>query len=261
MVLAIDIGNSVTAIGLFEEDGALRFRSELGTDPSATRDQCAIFLLEVFRLNATEISAVTGTILSSVVPPATAAMCGGVERLTGAAPMVMGPGVRTGLNIKSDIHAQMGADLVALSVGAIAKYPSPVIVIDMGTAVTLSVLVGNAYEGCVIMPGMRVSLDALSGQAAELPHISIEPPDSILGHNTVEAMRAGIVYGTASMLDGMLERLEAASAPAAAVVCTGMEAPAILPHCKRHILYDADLLLNGLYLVYRKNTVGKQRRA
>lgn len=260
MVLAIDVGNSITAVGLFAADGTLVFRSDLATGKRNTRDQCAVSLLDVFRLYHADIGGVTGAIVSSVVPSVTSAICGAVELLCGKAPMLMGPGVRTGLNIKSDIHTQMGTDIVAYSVGAAAKYPTPLIVVEMGTAITMSVLLDNVYEGCVIMPGVRVALDALSDRAAELPHISIQAPPSILGHNTVDAMRAGVVYGNASMVDGMIERLEAASAPAATVVGTGLAAPEILKHCKREIIYDPDLLLSGLYLIYQKNTVGKQRK-
>lgn len=260
LVLAVDVGNSITTVGLFDDAGALQFRSSMTTGRDATRDQCAVCLLDVFRLYGADVRAVTGAVISSVVPPATASMCGAAELLTGRSPMLMGPGVKTGLNIKSDIHAQMGSDIVACSVAAIACYPSPVIVVDMGTAIAMSVLLGNTYEGCVIMPGVRVALEALSERAAELPHISIEPPGSILGHNTVDAMRAGVVFGNASMVDGMIGRLEQASAPAAAVVATGPAAPAIIKHCKREILYDPDLLLHGLYLIYQKNTAGRQKK-
>ena len=260
MVLAIDVGNSVTALGLFGPDGRLIFRSDLTTLAQSTRDQYAICLLDVFRLYGADIGAVTGAIVSSVVPAATAALCQAVERLTGKPPLLMGPGVRTGLNIKSDLHTQLGSDIVAYSVGAAAKYPTPLIVVEMGTAVAMSLLNGNVYEGCVIMPGVRVSLDALSDRAASLPRISVDPPASILGHNSVDAMRSGAVYGYASMVDGMIDRLEEASAPAACVVATGSAGAEILQFCKRKIIYDPDLLLCGLYLIHQKNTAPRQRR-
>lgn len=261
LVLAIDIGNSVTTVGLFEPDGKLRFRATLSTHRGATRDQCAIDLAQVFRLYGADLGAVTGAVISSVVPPATAAICGAVEFLTGKPPMLMGPGVKTGLNIRSDIHTQMGTDIVACSVAAIAKYPGPIILVDMGTAIAMSVLVGNTYEGCVLLPGVTVALEALSDQAAELPHISIEPPPSILGRNTVDAMRAGAVYGNASMVDGMIERLEAVSGSAATIVGTGEAGVEILQYCKRKISYDANLLLDGLYLIHKKSTGQRPRRA
>ena len=261
MILAVDIGNSATLFGLLDRSGKLIFRSTVRTDPHSTADQCAMTLLSVFQLYGGRLSDVDGGILSSVVPPVTAAMTAAMERLTGKKPLVMGAGIRTGLDIRADMHAQLGADIVASCVAAIAKYPSPAIVVDMGTAVTFSVLRGNVYEGCVILPGVRVALEALSQRAAELPHISLTPPADILGHNTVDAMRSGAVYGNASMVDGMIARLEGATAPAAAVVATGSGAADILPYCERTIRYDPDLLLDGLYLLYQKNTEPKQRRA
>ena len=262
LILTIDVGNSSTTIGLFEPNGSLTFRSVLPTYKSAMQDHWAISLLDVFRLHRAEVDAVTGIMISSVVPPVTAAICGAAEFITGIRPMVMGPGIKTGLNIKSDLHSQLGSDIVAFSVAAIAQRPTPLIVIDMGTAITMSLLRGNIYEGCIIMPGVRVAVEALSQEAAELPHISIEPPETLLGHNTVSAMRSGVVYGNASMVDGMISRIEAdMGEPAAAIVATGTSAPEILKHCSHDIHYSADLLLEGLFLLYQKNTAIRPRRA
>ncbi|MCI8479191.1 MAG: type III pantothenate kinase [Oscillospiraceae bacterium] len=260
MILAIDVGNSSTAIGLFTQAGKLVFRSDLTTNRQSTRDQCAVNLMNVFRIYEAELQAVTGAIISSVVPSVTAAVSEAVTLLTGNTPLITGPGVKTGLNIKSDIHTQMGSDIVAYSVGAAAKYPSPLIVVEMGTAITISVLLGTVYEGCIIMPGVQVALDALSERAAGLPHIAIQPPPSILGHNTVDAMRSGVIYGNASMVDGMIDRLELDIGPAASLVGTGSVAPDILPYCRHDLIYDPDLLLDGLCLIYQKNTVKKVRR-
>lgn len=259
VVLTADIGNSITLLALFDEQGTLVMRSNFSTDRHATMDQYAIQLFSIFQLYQVDVRQITGGIIASVVPPVTAAMAGAMERLMGKAPMVVGTGIRTGLNIRSDMHAQLGADIVASSVGAIAKYPSPVIVLDMGTAITFSVLRGNVYEGCVIAPGVRVAMEALSKQAAELPHISLAEPSSILGHNTVDAMRAGALYGNASLVDGMIVRLEEATQPAAAVVATGSYADDVVPYCRREILRDPDLLLDGLYLLYQKNTESRRR--
>lgn len=253
MVLAIDIGNTNTNIGLFDRNGTLVMRSCLKTDSGKTSDQCAMDLLGVFQLHRSDIKSVGGAMISSVVPPLTAIVSDAIKLLIGKPPLIVGPGVKTGLNIRADMHTQLGADIVSSSVAAIQKYPSPVIVIDMGTATTMTVLVNSTCEGCVIIPGVLLSLKALSERAAELPHISIEPPASMIGRNTVEAMRSGVVYGNACMLDGMIERLEEATAPAATVVATGGNAAKILKFCKRTIVYDPDLLLDGLYLLYQKN--------
>lgn len=259
MVLTADIGNSTTTLGLFDGQGRLTMRSNFSTDAHATQDQFAIQLFSVLQLYHVDAGQITGGIIASVVPPVTAAMAGAIQRLIGKPPLIVGTGIRTGLNIRSDMHAQLGADIVACCVGAIAKYPSPVIVVDLGTAVTFSVLRGNIYEGCVIAPGVRVALEALSRQATELPHISLAEPSSILGHNTVDAMRAGALYGNASLVDGMIARLEEATEPAASVVATGACADDVVPYCRRTILRDPDLLLDGLYLLYQKNTESRRR--
>ena len=160
MVLTIDIDNSTTNVGLFDQKGRLVFRSGLTTSRNPTRDQCAISLMNLFALYHAEFRDVSGAVISSVVPSVTAHMSSAVELLTGKAPMLMGPGVKTGLNIKSDLHNQLGADIVACSVAAIDQYPTPIIIIDMGTAVTMSYLHDRTYEGCIIFPGVLVALDA-----------------------------------------------------------------------------------------------------
>ena len=254
LILAVDVGNSSTTIGLFNANGVPVFLSDIETNKNKSSDQCAIDLLGVFHLYQADIREVRGGIVSCVVPPLTASITGAVTRLIGRSPLVVGPGIKTGLNIRSDLHNQLGGDLVASSVAAMAKYPSPVVVIDMGTANTFSLLRGGVYEGCAICPGVRLGLEALSERAAELPHISLECPPTPLGRNTVDAMRSGVLYGNAGMVDSMIARFEeAAGEGAASVVATGGNAPLILPYCKRTIVYDPDLLMTGLYLLYQKN--------
>ena len=260
MILAIDIGNSSITAGLYDHDGDPHFVASLETTRNKSRDRCAMDLSGVFQLYGEDIRAVDGAILSCVVPPLEASMVGAVEFLIGKRPLVVGPGVKTGLNIRSDLHNQLGSDIVASSVAALHRYPSPVIVIDLGTATTFSLLKNGVYEGCAILPGVRLGLEALAERTAELPHISIDTPPSPLGRNTIDAMRSGILYGNAGMVDSMIARFEAACGqPAAAVVATGGNAPLILPHCSRSITYDPTLLLDGLYLLYKKN-VEKHRK-
>ena len=229
MILAVDVGNSNTTVGLFNGTGELLFRALLETSRSKTRDQCAIELLGVFQLYGADACTVDGAILSSVVPPLTTIFTDAIARLTGIPPMVVGPGIRTGLNIKAEIHNQLGSDIVASSVAAIAKYPSPIVMVDMGTATSLSLIVGSVYEG-------------------------------LMGHTTEEAMRSGVLYGHASMVDGMLERIEESIGQSVTTVATGGNAPRILRYCKRPIQYDADLIMTGLYLLYQKNAK-KYRKA
>ncbi len=254
MILALDVGNSSTNVGLLEEDGTLAFQESLATEQPRTASQWAIDLMGLFQLHSASCTEVTGAIISSVVPPVTALLRQAVQTVTGQEPMLVGPGIRTGLNIKTDSRNQLGADIVVSSVAALNKYPSPVILVDMGTATTLSVLIETTYEGCAIIPGVVVSLDALSSRAAALPHISIaEYTPQLLGRNTEDAMRAGILHGSAAMIDGLIERLEQTYGPAASVVATGGISPLILGYCRCEICYDENLIMDGLYLIYRKN--------
>ena len=254
MILAIDIGNIRTTIALFAEEGTLSFQSELETDAKMTDDRCAIDLMGVFQLYGAELGKVTGAILSSVVPPITGTYARTLRRLTGKPPLVVGPGLKTGLNIKAEIHNQLGSDIVASAVAVSALYPTPAIIINSRTAVTFSYLSENAFEGCAIMPGMDIALEALSQNGAQLPQISMAQVDTPLGRNTVDSMRAGVLYGYSGAFDRVIESLEEASgAPAAAVVATGGRAPALYRLCRREIKYDHDLLVKGLYLLYRKN--------
>lgn len=254
MILAIDIGNIRTTIALFTEEGALSFQSELETDAKMTDDRCAIDLTAVFQLYQSELNAVKGSILSSVVPPITASYMRTLKRLTGKAPLVVGPGLKTGLNIKAEIHNQLGSDIVASAVAAAALYPTPAIVINSRTAVTFSYMSDNSFEGCAIMPGMDIALEALSRHGAQLPQISIAQVGSPLGRNTVDSMRAGVLYGYSGAFDRVIEALEeTAGMPAKTVVATGSQTPELYRHCRREIRYDHDLLVKGLYLLYQKN--------
>lgn len=253
MILAIDIGNSNMTVGQYSPQGTLKFCATIKTVKDSTRDQCAIDLLNIFRLYGADMKEVSGTIISSVVPPLTINLSRAVKLLTGQLPLVVGSGIKTGINIMGETHGQLGADIVASSVAALQKYDSPMILIDMGTATTMSLLNGNTYEGCVIIPGLRIGAEALSQRAAELPHISLEPPTSLLGRNTIDAMRSGVLYGHAAMLDNMIARIEEASRPAVSVVMTGSNGVIVRKYCKRDIVYDANLLMDGLFLLYQKN--------
>lgn len=260
VILAVDIGNTTMTIGLYRPEGTLEFRGTVKTDKNQTRDQIAIDLLNIFRLYGAEMGMVSGAIISSVVPPMTAATAEAIRILIGSLPMIVGPGIKTGMNILAEIHSQLGADIVASSVAALQKYAAPMIVIDMGTATTLSYLGSNTYKGCIIIPGVRIAVEALAQRAAELPHISMEGPPSLLGRSTVEAMRSGAIFGTAAMIDSMIGRMEEAAGPAATVIMTGGNAPLIRPYCRREIVFDETLIMDGLYYLYQKNQDRRKRR-
>ncbi|MEE0839759.1 MAG: type III pantothenate kinase, partial [Acutalibacteraceae bacterium] len=193
-------------------------------------------------------------IISSVVPAVGKSLSAAVSKLCHIVPLMLGPGVKTGLNIKIDNPAQLGADLAAGAVGAIAKYETPCIVIDMGTATTVSVLGENGEMlGGAIAAGVRLTLKALFENTAQLPAVAIEAPSSVIGTNTVDCMKSGLVFGAASMIDGLIERMEKEQGKMKTVVATGGMSREIIRHCKYDIIYDENLLLDGLMTIYKKN--------
>ena len=255
MLLAIDVGNSTTSVGLFDRERNLRFLAYLDTDSRKTADQISIDLMNLFTLYHYSYQDVTGAIFCSVVPPLNFMMSKALTRLLGKPPMMVGPGVRTGLNLRMENQVQVGADIVADAVAALERFAPPIITIDMGTATTIGVIDAQRnYVGGMLLPGVNVSLEALSRRAAQLPAISLQHPKSVIGKNTEDCMRSGIVYGTAGMLDGIIERIRAEfGGREISVVATGGNAPVIVKYCKTPIVYDKFLLMNGLWAIYQKN--------
>ena len=255
MLLAIDVGNSIISVGLFGPNQDLKFLASLDTDRRKTADQISIDLVNIFKLYGFDLADVTGAIFSSVVPPMNFMMTKALSRLLGKPPMIVGPGVKTGLNIRMEVHNQLGADLVANAVAALEKYPAPIIMIDMGTATTISYISSKrSYEGGLMFPGVNVSLSALSNHTAQLPDISLQHPKMLIGKNTEDCMRSGIVYGTAGMLDGIIDRIqESLPEEDFTIVATGSNAPVIVRYCRHKVRYDKYLLMEGLYRIYEKN--------
>jgi type III pantothenate kinase len=201
-----------------------------------------------------DASLVEGAIISSVVPQVLNSIKTAITKLTGKTALVVGPGLKTGLNIKIENPAQTGADLVVDSVAALREHKAPIIVIDMGTATTVTVLdESGAFIGGSICPGVKISLDALTDRTALLPGLQLDQPKRAIGRNTIDCMRSGIMLGTACMLDGLVERMEEELGSKATVVATGGIAKFIIPMCRTPIIYDKDLLLKGLAILYREN--------
>ena len=253
MILTVDIGNSNIVLGgvVGEE---IVFEARLRTETTKTSDQYCVdlkILLDVYGLSAESIE---GAIISSVVPQVLNSFQTAVKKLTGKTSLVVGPGLKTGLNILLDNPSQTGADLVVGSVAALREHKAPLIVIDMGTATTMVVLneQGALIGGC-IMPGVRISMDALTERTALLPGLQLDQPQKAIGRKTIDCMRSGIMMGSACMLDGMIERMEAELGCKTTVIATGGIAKFIVPLCKREIIYDKDLLVKGLAALYREN--------
>ncbi len=253
MILTIDIGNTNIVVGGIDKDKT-HFIERISTVRTKTELEYAIDIKLLLDINKIKADQIEGGIISSVVPQITNIVKIAAEKILKTEVMVLAAGVKTGLNIKIDNPAQLGADLVANAVAGIHNYPVPLIIIDMGTATTLSVVdEKKQYIGGMILPGPRISLDALTARASQLSGISLEAPKNIVGKNTIECMKSGIVYSNAAAMDGMIERIEEEIGCKATVVATGGLAKSIIPHCKREVILDEELMLKGLYIIYEKN--------
>lgn len=253
MILALDIGNTNIVLGCIEGEEIL-FEARIATDLVKTSDQyCAELkgMLSLFEVSPADI---TGSIISSVVPPVLNSFRTAIRKLTGKTPLVVGPGIKTGLNIRMDNPAEVGSDLIVAAVAAIAQYGAPLLLVDMGTATTITAIdsSGSFVGGC-ICPGVKISMEALTGRTAQLPGISLDEPQKAIGKNTRDCMRSGIMLGAAAMLDGLLDRMEQELGTPVQVVATGGIAKFVLPLCRRELIYDRSLMLRGLRLLYQRN--------
>lgn len=253
MILTIDIGNTNIVIGCYQEDNLL-FHERFSTNPYATSLEYATIFKETFAIHHIEASAIEGGILSSVVPSVTDTVKKAVEKYTGAKFLVVGPGLKTGLKLAIENPAQLGADLVVGAVAGAEYYPVPQIIIDMGTATTVSVIDKNkAFIGKMILPGIGISMDALTSRTAQLPKVSLELPKKLIAGNTIDSMKSGILYGSAGALDGLIDRINEELGESCTVVGTGGLMSTIAPLCRNQMIVEDDLLLKGLLLIYRKN--------
>ena len=253
MILAIDIGNTNIVVGCID-DKKTYFIERLSTVRTKTELEYAVdlkTLLEIYHIKKADIE---GCIISSVVPQITNIARLAAEKILKKEVMVLGPGVKTGLNIMMDNPGQLGADLVADAVAGLNEYPVPFIVIDMGTATTVSVVNSKKqYIGGMILPGIGISLDALTARASQLSGISIDAPKHVIGRNTIECMKSGVLYSNAAAIDGIIDRVEEELGEKTTVIATGGLAKKIISHCKKEIILDEDLLLKGLLVIYKKN--------
>ncbi len=253
MIIAIDVGNTNIVLGAIE-NGEQVFSARLASDRSKTADQYALDIQGILTMHRIDPRQLEGGILSSVVPYLQSVIPQAVKILTGIDLMVVGPGMKTGLNIRMDDPATVGSDLIVAAVAAKAKYPAPIAIVDMGTATTVTVLAEDgSYIGGMIIPGLWVSVDALSSRAAQLPHIDLSGPAKLFGTNTIDCMRAGAVIGCAAMLDGILDRMEAELGKPLSPVLTGGVSPLIAPHCRHRFHLEPDILIAGLQILYEKN--------
>ena len=253
MILAIDVGNTNIVIGCMEK-GEVIFTSRYRTDRAKTEDEYALMLMAMFDIQKIDPQTIEGGIISSVVPDLKKVLRLAVERVTGVSPLIVRHDMVTDLDIEIDNPAQLGSDLIVDAVAALAQYPKPILIFDMGTATTLSVIdERGAYIGGMIMPGLQLSMDALSLRTSQLPRISLEAPEELIGKNTITCMKSGAIYGSASMLDGIIDRVEEILGKKATVLATGGLTPEVAPFCKHPIIVEPDLMLLGLSILYEKN--------
>ena len=247
------MGNSNIVIGGID-DSQTYFVERVTTNRGKTDLEYAVNIKSILEIHNVPVSSIEGAILSSVVPPLNNTILSAVEKICGFRPMLVGSGMKTGLNIIMDNPKTVGSDMIVDAVAAIREYPGPIIIIDMGTATTMSVVdkSGN-YIGGIIYPGLRVSLDSLSSKTAQLPSISLDIPKRVIGKNTIDCMRSGIMYGNAGMIDGILDHMEEELGEPATIIATGGLSRFVVPLCRHKILYDDALLLKGLMILYEKN--------
>lgn len=253
MLLAIDIGNTNITLGGFLGDEP-EFVARISTDSSRTSDEYADRILKVLSLHKTEREAITGVIVSSVVPPLNRVIKDAVKFVYGIEALFVSPGVKTGLNIHCDNPASVGSDLICACVAAHNLYGSPALIVDIGTATKMMVVdKKGTFIGVSIIPGVIMGLKALSSGTAQLPQICLEAPSSVIGKNTADCMKSGVLFGNASMIDGMIDRFNEELEQALPVFATGGLAPIVMPHCKHKFTLDEHMVLKGLNIIYKKN--------
>ena len=253
MLLTVDIGNTNITLGIFNGDKLL-FTSRLATDKRRTEDQFAVELLNIFKLHNVENSSFSGAMVSSVVPEITEYFRRAVEKVTGKEPKIIQSDIGSGLKVVNNAVGCLGADIAAVSVAAIKKYPLPCFIMDLGTATKIILIdKDEMFRGCTISAGVRISLDALAQRTSQLPSVSLTAPESSIGTNTVDCMKSGIVFGTAAMLDGLTARMEKDfGEEVKSVVATGGLSKEIVKNCQREVIYDKNLILEGLKFIYEQ---------
>ena len=255
MILTFDVGNT-NIVMCCVENGERRFRALMSARKERTADEYSVLMELLARRGGVDPGGVAGAIIASVVPHLTPVISDAAEQFCSCRPLVVGPGLRSGLNIRMDDPTELGGDLVAAAVAALERYPLPCVVVDMGAATAIGVLDGKgSYIGGLICPGVALSGASLARGASQLSEVSLEPPKRLIGRNTRDSMQSGVLYGAAAMLDGIIDRVEAELGERVSVVLTGEEAATVVPCCRRagDMRVDEDLVMRGLWKIYRKN--------
>ena len=249
MLLCTDVGNTNIKFALYKGEKLL-MKLRFSTNRSKTADDYAVDLYTIFKINNVNVKEISGSIISSVVPLVTDLLKKAIMTVANVDSLVIGPGIKTGLDIRLDNPGAVGSDIVCMCVALKEYYPCPVIVVGMGTATTILYMNENkAYCGGVILPGVQISLDALTARCALLPSVNFSAPQKAIGTNTADCIRSGIIYSNAAMIDGMIDRFEEEVQQKCTLVATGGMAQHIVSYCKKNIIINDDLVLEGLRLI------------
>ncbi|MFX3624187.1 MAG: type III pantothenate kinase [Ectobacillus sp.] len=253
MIFVLDVGNTNAVLGVFE-NGQLLHHWRMETNRNKTEDEYGMLVKELLGHEGIAFSDIKGVIISSVVPPimfVLERMCTKYFKLK---PLVVGPGIKTGLNIKYENPREVGADRIVNAVAGIQLYGSPLIIVDFGTATTYCYINEEKhYMGGVITPGIMISAEALYSRAAKLPRIEIARPNNVIGKNTVSAMQSGILYGYVGQVEGIVTRMKAEARKEPKVIATGGLARLIAEESDMIDIVDPFLTLKGLYMLYERN--------
>jgi type III pantothenate kinase len=253
MLLVIDIGNTNIVIGLYRGD-ELASHWRLQTNTRKTEDEYGVLIRQLFETSNTPSERIEGAILASVVPPMQSMFVAMIHRYFGVDPLVVGPGIKTGMPILYENPREVGADRIVNAVAAYSRTSGPTIVVDFGTATTFDGISGNGeYLGGAICPGVTISADALYQRASKLPRVDVAAPKEVIGRNTVASMQAGIVFGYVSLVDGMIVRFIKEYGEHMHVIATGGLGGLFADHCEGIDQYEADLTLVGLKLLWERN--------
>ena len=253
MILALDVGNTNIVIGCMDKE-EIYFECRLSTDRNKTTAEYAVLLKNVLDVYGVDINQIDGAIMSSVVPPIDKMLKSAIHIVTGYMPIEVNVKLNHGVRMDTDNPEQLGNDILVSLVAALDEYKSPVIIFDLGTATTIAVIDRNSiFKGVVILPGIKISQDTLTSSTSQLPAISYEAPPNVIGTNTIDAMKSGLVFGNASMMDGMIDRIEEELGEKATVVATGGLAESVSKFCKHEIILDDSIMLRGLRLLYYMN--------
>lgn len=253
MLLAVDVGNTQTHIGCFA-GAELRESWRMATETSATADELALMVSGLGRLSSVDFEGIDAAIVSSVVPRLASeyeVMC---RRYLGVESLTVGPSIRTAMPILTESPHELGADRIVNAVAAHERYSGACVVVDFGTAITYDAISpAGEYLGGMIAPGVEISIEALASRAAKLPKIDLVEPEAVIGRSTLQSIQAGVVYGFAGQIDGIVRRLVAVLGPKTRVIATGGSAAAIVPFCETIDDLDELLTLKGLLLIYQRN--------